>query len=121
MLGGVRAPILSLLLVVAALAVGEVIGRITGDAGLRWYLATFGVAFGIWTYAFFYDGGYRIPERWRRALTLSVLSVVGFWLVWLLYPTSVSLAKKVGMALILSVPAILELVLGRPVFRRTPP
>ncbi len=116
-----RAPMLSLLLVVAALAVGEVAGRITGDDHLRWYLACFGVAFGIWTYAFFYDGVYRIAERWRRALTLIVLSAIGFGLVWALYPTSISLTKRLGMALILSVPAILELFKGRPLFRRTRP
>lgn len=117
----VRAPILALLLVAVSIALGEIVGRITGDVRLRWYLACFGVAFGIWTYAFFYDGGYRIAERSRRALALVVLSVVGYWLVWQLYPTSIPVANRLAMALILSVPAILELIIGRPLLRRTPP
>lgn len=121
LLSSVSVPIRSLLLVVLTLSLAEGIGRITHDDWLRSFLGWFSVAFGIWTYVFWFRDGYRIAEKLHRALAFLVLSIVGFGLVWLLYPMATSLIKRLAMALILSGPSILELLMGRPLFRRKVP
>lgn len=111
----------SLLIFAMCVGTGELLARLTGDEFLRWYISYFAIAFSIWTYVFYYDAGYRIQKRSHRLAYFVALSVFGFGLWMLLFPPRENPRVTAPMILVLSLPAIVELLLNRPILRRTPP
>jgi hypothetical protein len=106
------------LLAAVMLAMGELGARLFGDNKMPTFFAYFAVAFGVWTYVFYYDGQYRILDRTRRALLSIALLTIGFGLVWLLYPQSGSLLGHFVIFAFLSLPLVTETVLGHPLGRK---
>ncbi len=114
-------PVFALLLVAISIGLGELGARLQGDEFPRWFSPMFGVAFAVWTYVFYFDGHYRIADRQRRLIMFVALSAIGFALTFLFFPVPEGAGYRATVALILSVPSLVELMLGRPVFRKPPP
>lgn len=120
-LKGIPISLIALLLLAVTLSLGELAARISGSEMIRWFMPYFGVAYATWTYVFFYDDGYRFSSRSRRVLMFVGLSILGFGLMTWLYPVPAGAEYRLLMPIVLSIPAIIELIRNRPVFRKTPP
>ena len=120
-LRGVRSSLFSLLLFAVMIGIGELQTRWTGDTFFRWYMPYFAIAFAVWTYVFFYNGRYRFERRRVRLVLFVALSAIAYGAWLLLFPDSENPLVRILIILILSLPAIIELVLNRPILRKTPP
>ena len=120
-LRGTSIGLISILLLAVSIGSAQLIARATGNDRLRSYFVFFGVAFAIWTYVFFYNDGYRFKHRGTRLLLFLGLSALGFLLANMFFPLEKGMAYRLATILVLCLPAVIELVINRPVFRRTPP
>lgn len=120
-LKGIPVSLISLLLLAASIGAGEVAGRLSGSEATRSYMVYFGVAYATWTYVFFFKGRYRFEVRTQRLLLFLALSIVGFAAAATLFPLPGGVVYRAVTVIVLSLPAVIELALNRPVFRRTPP
>lgn len=118
---GTSIGVISILLLAVTVGLAQLIAGISGNERLRSYLVFFGVAFATWTYVFFYSDGYRFKSRTTRLLLFLGLSALGFLLANMFFPLEKGMAYRVATIAVLCLPAVIELVMNRPVFRQTPP
>lgn len=120
-LKGIPISLIALFLLAVSLGLGELAYRFFGSEMLRWFMPYFGVAYATWTYVFFYNGGYRFRERGQRLLLFLGLSALGFLLASMIFSVPEGAGFRLVLPMVLSLPALVELVLNRPILRRTPP